>query len=242
MIIFITLALIALFYWLFMSSYSQVFGEFIYRAKTNKKVVALTFDDGPNSPHTEKLLDTLKKEKVKATFFIVGKCALRYPKIVKRIDDEGHTIGNHSHSHNFFKYFCNPGFKYQIQKNQSIIEGLINKSPRLFRPPWLFRNPIVLKTVKNLNMDAISGKFCHELEVFQISSSRIAKRTISKVTPGSIIIFHDGVESKGGDRAQTVDAVQKVITELKKQNYTFLTVDGLLGVNPYKSDKVNRRL
>lgn len=217
-----------------MSPYSQVFGTFPYRTKTNKKVVALTFDDGPNQPFTGELLDFLKTENINATFFIVGACAVKFPEIIKRISLEGHTIGNHSYSHKFNKYL-RPNFDNEIIKTQQVIKKITNKTPALFRPPWLFRHPITFKIAKTHGLTSISGEFCSSLEVAQIDEKKIASSTIKKIKPGSIIIFHDGFDAKGGDRTKTIAAVKLVVPILKSKGYSFVTVDKLLGIAPYQN-------
>jgi peptidoglycan/xylan/chitin deacetylase (PgdA/CDA1 family) len=224
---------LALVYWLFMSPYSQAFGRFPYKFKTDKKVVALTFDDGPNEPYTSNLLNLLNKRHVKATFFVVGQNVERFPDIVKRAYLAGHTIGNHSWSHQFSQYFLEPSYERQIDQTQTIIKQIIGRSPALFRPPWLWRQPPLISTVNKRRLQIVSGRFGAAFEVFQPSATTIAKRTLRKVKPGSIIIFHDGFDARGGNRAETVKAVDLVITDLKRQGYQFVTVDRLLRVNAY---------
>ncbi len=221
-------------YWLYMSPFSQLFGKFPYKAKTKEKVIALTFDDGPNDPFTSELLDYLAKEKIKATFFVVGNAAEQHPLVVKRIITDGHVIGNHSMSHRFTNYFRDPTFAKEIIKNQEILHKLTGKKPALFRPPWLMRQPALLKTVKKLDMHPVGGEFCSNLEVFQVASQKIAQDTMKKIRPGSIIIFHDGYDGKGGNRRQTIDAVKLLVPELKKAGYTMTTVDKLLKIPAYQ--------
>ena len=220
-------------YWLFMSPYSQIFGRFPYKAKVSDKLVAITFDDGPNEPYTSVILEYFEAKNVKATFFIVGKNALRHPEIVKKIYKKGHTIGNHSLSHQFHEYFISPTFENEIASTQAIVSKLIGKQPGLFRPPWLWRQPILFNSLKKHKMKPVSGEFCDILEVFQPTGEKIARRTLARVKPGSIIIFHDGYNAKGADRTQTVRAVKIVVEELLKKNYKFVTVDELLNIPPY---------
>jgi len=231
-VIFLLLVVVAI-YWLFMSPYSQFFGKFPYKAVTQEKVIALTFDDGPNEPFTSLIVDFLNKNKVKATFFQVGKNVQRYPKTTLAIVKAGHVIGNHSMSHQFGKYFSQPGLKQEIQSSQAIFSKLIGKTPALFRPPWLWRQSLLFKTLREMSLQPVSGIFCSDLEVFQPKADRIAKRTLARVKPGSIIIFHDGYDAKGANRSQTVEAVKIVVEELLKQNYRFVTVDKLLNVLAY---------
>ncbi len=222
-------------YWLYMSPYSQVFGKFPYKARTSKKQIALTFDDGPNEPYTSQLLDYLDAQGVKATFFQVGKCVERFPEVTKRIASNGHLVGNHSLSHSFPKYFTEHSFENEINQSQRIFKNVLGKSPVLFRPPWLWRYPKLFKTLKAHNLQPVSGQFCSNLEVFQPSAQRIAKATVAKAKPGAFIIFHDGFDAKGGNRGQTVEAVKLVVKALRQQGYEFVTADKLLGIqNPYQ--------
>ncbi len=234
MIIIIVLAVIALVYWLSFSSYSQIFGAFPYRGPTTKKQVALTFDDGPNEPYTSQIVDFLDEQHIHATFFQVGRAVERHPEISKRLHQSGHVIGNHSLSHNFSAYFWPPKFLRGVEQTQRIIHQAIGQQPALFRPPWLFRWPGLLRVIGNRNLQPISGEFCHWLEVWQPPSNRIARGAIHKAKNGAIIIFHDGYNGSGGNRAQTVAAVKQTVQALKQQNYSFVTVDELLGIPPYK--------
>lgn len=230
----IALVVLAIVYWLFMSPYSQVFGKYPYRAKTTKKVVALTFDDGPNEPYTSELLDFFRENNVKVTFFQVGKCIERYPEVTKRAYREGHTIANHSLSHKFHKPFISPSMSQEIETNQAVIRKTIGKTPALYRSPWLWRQPLLFRSLKMHNLQPVSGTFCDDLEVFRPDADRIAKTTLKRIKPGSIIIFHDGQDSKGGNRSATVEAVKIVVKTLKSHDYKFVTVDKLLGIEPYK--------
>ncbi len=233
-IIVVVLLAIGLLYWLFMSSYSQIFGAYPWRVKTGERVIALTFDDGPNEPYTSELLQFLNSKGVKATFFQVGKCVERYPATTKKIIKSGHVVGNHSLSHEFHKFFQSLDFDEEIVKNQAIIKKYTGKTPALFRPPWLLRQPLVLRRIHHYGLQPVSGEFCHSLEVLRIDPKKIAKAAIKKAKPGAIIIFHDGIDGKGGDRQQTIDAAKIVVNQLIKDGYSFVTVDKLLGVPAYQ--------
>jgi len=227
-------ALLGLVYWLFMSPYSQTFGRYIWRIKTDQKVVALTFDDGPNEPYTSEILDILSSHKIKATFFMVGKCVERYPATAKRVLKEGHVVGNHSVSHQFHRYLTRPYFKREVEENQAILKNELGVTPALFRSPWLWRQPLLFRTLKRNNLTPISGEFCHPLEPIQVSGGRIAKHVLKRAKPGSIIIFHDGFDARGGNRAETVKAVKIVVEKLARDGYKFETIDRLLGIPAYQ--------
>lgn len=234
-----TVLLIGLGYWLFMSPYSQFFGNFPYQAKTSKKVIAITFDDGPNEPYTSEIVDFLNSKNVKATFFQVGSCINRYPEATLKIFNSGHTIGIHSLSHKFSKYFAQPKFKSEITKTQAIIDKIIHVRPILFRPPWLFRQPLIFGQLKKLNIQPISGVFGSNVEVFKPNANTIAKHALAKAKPGLILIFHDGYNASGTNRSHTVQAVKIVVEDLLSQGYRFVSVDELLGIDAYAPRKTS---
>jgi len=223
----------AISYWVLMSPYSQFFGNFPYKLDTHEKIIALTFDDGPNEPYTSQIADYLTLKKIRATFFQVGKCVERFPETTRKIAADGHIIGNHTLSHEFHKYFFHSGFDSEIQLTQTILRRQLNKTPLLFRPPWLWRTPMIMRTIRKYSLRPISGRFCYIFEIFQPDCSQIAKRAIAKARPGAIIIFHDGFDSRGGNRHETVKAVKITVETLLKQGYKFVTVDELFGVKPY---------
>ena len=225
---------LALLYYLFMSSSSQVFGRYYWKKNTQDKVVALTFDDGPNEPFTSEIANILIDNKVKATFFQVGTCVNKYPEVTKRLYGDGHVIGNHSVHHRFSDHLLHPIYIKEIVDNQKIISRVIGVKPALFRSPWLFRQPLLLGSVKRNGLYPISGTFCHPFEVFQPSGTSIAKRTLSKVRPGSIIIFHDGFDARGGNRAETVLAVKLTVQSLIKSGYKFVLINELLSLPAYQ--------
>lgn len=215
-------------YWLFFSSKSQLLGEVKWRLKptsAGKKQIALTFDDGPNQPYTNQLLNILAKHGVKATFFVCGACIKRHPGALKKIKSAGHAIGNHSHRHQFKDYFSPSSFIKALSLTNSIISDEIGESPKLYRSPWLFRTPRILKSLNQLNLKPIWGTFGCELEPFQPSAKFIAAQGFKKARNGSILIFHDGKESVGGYRGNTVEAIDILIPKLKSAGFEFVSVE-----------------
>lgn len=221
-------------YWIFMSPWSQLWGRFPYSAKTTEKKIALTFDDGPNEPYTSELLRILNKESVLGTFFVVGECAKRHPKMTAKILKDGHVLGNHSLRHKFSTYMKPGAFIKEVESTQNIIFEQTGKKPAMYRTPWLWRNPLLLRSVNKLGLHPVGGEFCHSLEVFNASANAIAEGALSKIKPGAIIIFHDGKEGTGGDRKNTVAAVKILIPRLKQLGYKFETVDKMLGIKAYQ--------
>lgn len=211
---------LGLLYLLFLAPSSKSFSR--------DKVVALTFDDGPNNGDTSRLLDILNKHGVSATFFLVGNNAQKYPKIVKRIQSEGHVIGLHSMRHAFRDYFLPGYFKRQMLPAQQLVANITNQNVGLVRMPWLFRAPWLAKQAKRLGFTIVRGAFGSNWEVFQPSADKMAEAALKKAKPGLIYIFHDGYNAKGGNRSSTVESIDILIPELKKLGYGFTAVDELL--------------
>jgi peptidoglycan-N-acetylglucosamine deacetylase len=221
-------------YWTMMSSYSQLLGPFPYRGKVADKVIALTFDDGPNEPFTSQIADVLARAGVRATFFEVGECVDRFPHVTARLVRDGHIIGNHSQSHRVGRCLGIGWQRSETAAAQNAIVRAIGRVPALYRPPWLIRTPTLRAVLRRSGLAPVSGEFCHALEVFQPPPRWIARRAVAKARPGAILIFHDGFDARGGNRASTVAAVQMVIADLTRRGYGFVTVDALLGVPAYQ--------
>ena len=220
-------------YWLGMSPYSQAFGDYPYRGPAGEKVIALTFDDGPNEPYTSSLADLLKSREVRATFFQVGKAVLKYPEVTRRLVDEGHVIGCHGFTHEFTRYLTRRTLAADVRQGQAAL-ATVGLRPALYRPPWLLRIPSTEAVLAEQGLRPVLGEFCHSLEVFQPRPSMIAGGVLAKARPGSIIIFHDGWDGHEGNRASTVAAAELVIDRLRDDGYRFVTVDEMLNLPAYR--------
>ena len=197
------------------------------------KVVALTFDDGPNEPWTSRLLDVLAEKDVRATFFQVGRCAERFPSTTRRVVEEGHVLGNHSLNHAFTTYLRQPRQREEVTRAQDVLHRVSGVVPGLYRPPWLCHWPWVLRTVDAAGLQVVSGTFGHPLEIFQPSAGSMAEGAARRAAPGAILILHDGREARGGDRSRTVASVGPLVEHLRADGYAFTTVDRILGVPAY---------
>ncbi len=226
-------------YWVFLSSYSQQLCPFPFRVPETgqpDRVVALTFDDGPNEPFTSEIADFLAEVRVRATFFQVGRCVERHPGVSARLVREGHVVGNHSYSHQMLACLRPSDQRTETQAAQDVLTSAIGLVPALYRPPWLFRTPSLIRVLRRHQLRPISGEFAHALEPWQPSPARIARRALVKARRGAILIFHDGFDSRGGSRANTVAAVRIVVTELLSEGYRFVTVDELLDLPAWQPD------
>ncbi len=201
----------------------QFIGELVNHVETNEKVVALTYDDGPNPPYTNQLLDLFEQNQIKATFFVIGKNIENHPETVQLILSKGHELGNHSYSHKRM-VFKSPSFiRAEIEKTDALLRQLGVKQEIHFRAPYgrkLLVLPYILAKLGKKNI-----LWTVDPKDFEESNSEAIKNyVLEKVNPGSIILMHDGV----GDRSQTIAATEMVIKGLQKKGYTFKTVSELI--------------
>lgn len=215
-------------YWLKGHTAPQWIGKAYFSIKTNKKIVALTFDDGPSVPFTSDILDILKEEGVKATFFILGKHGSVHPELVQRIYQEGHEIGNHSWSHARLIFKTSAFIRNEIERTDQLIRTLGYTGPLHFRAPYgnkLLMLPWILKSMKrpHILFDVIAKDW--EKPPPHIMTQRI----MEQLHPGAIILLHDAdADNIEEDRSMTVQALKAIIEAVRAQGYQFLTISALL--------------
>ncbi|NDP28151.1 MAG: polysaccharide deacetylase family protein, partial [Flavobacterium sp.] len=154
--------------------------------ETNK-IIALTFDDGPNE-NTVFILDILRKHNVKATFFCVGKNIEKHPEILKRIIEEGHLVGNHSYSHsNFFDFYRKNRLVAEIQKTDALIKSISGMKPQLFRPPYGVTNPSIRRALE-VTKHKVIGWNIRSLDGILKNEKIIFARIKDRIAPGGIVL------------------------------------------------------
>lgn len=216
----------------------------IKRSGFSQHDLALTFDDGPDPEWTPQILDILKQNKVKASFFLVGDNVEKYPNLVRRIYDKGHDLGNHTFTHPNLGLVSTRRAKLEINATQSAIEGITGHSTRMFRPPYnADAEPQTAVEVEPV-MEAARlgyvtiGEFVDPQDWNPINTApdgtqttRTAPEMIRDVMKGAdtgkgnIILLHDA----GGDRAKTLTVLRTIIPELKKRGFNFVPVSQLAG-------------
>ena len=202
----------------------------IFRVPTSKKVVALTFDDGPSPIWTPQILDQLKQAGVKATFFMLGEHVERYPGLAKRVAEEGHEIGNHTYDHHVLIYYKPQELEDEINRAEKIIKNITGKTTVYFRPPKAWLTPDEKEKIKEMGYKIILWSL-NSKDWVTFDDKYIIKYIVRNIQPGDIILFHDSggaLSAEGGNRKETVKAVPGLIRKLKEQGYRFVTVHELL--------------
>lgn len=207
---------------------NHVFGQVFFESRTDKKIVALTFDDGPYSPYTEQLLDVLKEYQVPATFFVVGQNVEKNPELVGRIVAEGHQLGNHTYHHVDLLKSDRKSIEEEVDRTNQVIKAATGIVPHVMRPPHGFRDPVVMEIMAARGLKVVEWSIMSR-DWTNPGVEVIVERTLGKVKNGSIILLHDGdgVAAKAS-RAQTVEATRRIIQTLSAQGYKFVTVDEIL--------------
>lgn len=187
-----------------------------------KKVIALTFDDGPWPNTTAKVLDILKKNRIKSTFFVVGQNVKNYPDLTKQIVADGHIIANHTW-HHWYHQMNAQAAAYEVANTGDIIYQTTGVRTSLFRPPGGIMNNGVAAYAKN-NKYAVIMWSADSMDYSRPAVPRLMNNIFREAKPGGIVLMHDG----GGDRSNTVKALPEIISRFRKQGYEFVTVPELL--------------
>ncbi|MDO9543513.1 MAG: polysaccharide deacetylase family protein [Kiritimatiellia bacterium] len=209
--------------------YKQVLlpGETAFFIPNNQKMIALTFDDGPNGGATEQILNALKEHNVKATFFIIGANAERFPKTVQRMVSEGHLVGNHTQRHSRFDQITRAEMEKDIADGNKVIKAVTGASPRWFRPPFGI-NGVGLKDVCRKQGFAVAGWSLDANDWNPHPVEDLVEAIVSQAVSGDIILLHDGWETRlNPDRMATVAAVPVIVDELQKAGFVFVTLSEL---------------
>jgi peptidoglycan/xylan/chitin deacetylase (PgdA/CDA1 family)/glycosyltransferase involved in cell wall biosynthesis len=213
---------------------SQAYGRIVTHGPRTDNEVALTFDDGPNEPYTSEILAILQHYGVKATFFEVGQNVEVYPDATERLVADGQVIGNHAYDHSRLATAIDLRYR-ELDQAQAVFEAVAGVSPTLFRPPAGIHTPWQMRTVKGQNMIAVNWDAEGMDWQSRANADTITRRVLDEAQPGSIILLHDGDETKNGaDRSATVEALPAIIDGLQQRGYTFVTVPQMLNVPAYQ--------
>jgi peptidoglycan/xylan/chitin deacetylase (PgdA/CDA1 family) len=198
----------------------------ICNRKTEHKVIAITFDDGPHPVNTPLLLDILKN-RAKATFFCIGKNIPENEAILKRMNDEGHLIGSHSYSHShWFDLMPAAAMRKEFTKTEELIKGIIGKRPLLFRPPYGVINPMVKNAVKSFPYHVI-GFSNRSLDTVTAKPEKTLRKVLQQMQPGDIVLFHDHV-------GYAPALLEKFLQGVSDLGYIIVGLDELCNIEAYE--------
>jgi peptidoglycan/xylan/chitin deacetylase (PgdA/CDA1 family) len=214
-----------------MAHTGQWYGPTFAQGIRGSKQIALTYDDGPNDPHTLKLLDVLAKHSVRATFFMIGRFVQRRPDIALAVAQAGHVIGNHTFTHPLLIFKSAAETRSQLTDCRSALQDAIGKRATLFRPPFGGRRPATIKIARDVGLQTIMWNVTgHDWNA--PPAEVIEKKVVRQVRGGDVILLHDGGhEAMDADRTQTVLATESLIRRYKDEGYEFVTVDEMRSIS-----------
>ncbi len=202
---------------------SQVFGRTLVQG-ANPRQLALTYDDGPNDPHTLRLLEVLAKHDVRATFFLVGRYVQQRPQIVRELVKAGHVLGNHTFTHPNLIFCSELQTRIQLAECSRAIEDAAGLSPKLFRPPFGGRRPSTLRIAREMGLEPVMWSVTG-WDWEAKPADYVEGKVTGQVKGGDIILLHDGGHrGMGADRGQTVIATDHLIARYKAAGYEFVTM------------------
>jgi peptidoglycan-N-acetylglucosamine deacetylase len=203
---------------------SIVFGRVLTHLPGDEPVVSLTFDDGPNPRATPRILDVLRRERVRATFFVLGRHAERWPELVRRAALEGHQLGNHGYFHRKLHRRTPAYVRDDLTRGTEQIVRASGVRPRHFRAPHGFRSPWVTPIASSLGQRTV-GWSLGVWDSARPGADAIASRALEGMQAGSILLLHDGDGyDPDGDRLQTAEALPAIIEGLRGRGFRFTTL------------------
>jgi peptidoglycan/xylan/chitin deacetylase (PgdA/CDA1 family) len=206
----------------------QWYGRTFTGLKRGTKQLALTYDDGPNDPYTQRLLDVLAKHSVQATFFLIGRYVKQRPDIARQLVQAGHVVGNHTFVHPSLIFRTAARIRQEIADCQHALTDAVGEHSSLFRPPFGGRRPAVLRIARHMGFKPIMWNVSgHDWDAR--SPEFIERRVTSKIRGGDVILLHDGWHvAFGADRTHTVTATDRLIARYKSEGYEFLTIPEMM--------------
>lgn len=208
---------------------TQVFGPTLVHGRGH--VVALTFDDGPNPYVTPELLDVLRRERVHATFFVVGRAARAHPELVRRIADDGHELGNHTDSHAHLNALpTRDAIAHEIDAAEDAIAAASGRRTPYLRPPFGARNRAALDVAERKGYTVVMWSAMLGERHGPESDTALARRLVAQVQDGAIVVLHDGDRGRDDRGGRTGEAALAplVIDALKARGYRFVTISELV--------------
>lgn len=212
-----------------MAPTGQWYGRTFLGLPPGSKKLALTYDDGPNDPHTLRLLEVLARHQVQATFFLIGRYVKQRPDIARAIAAAGHAIGNHTFNHPNLIFASTRQTRRELQECEQALYDAVGQYSRLFRPPFGGRRPGTLRVARSLGLEPVMWNVTG-WDWRGKPAEYVEQKVGKQVRGGDVILLHDGShEAFGADRSQTVLATDRLIARYKSEGYEFVTVPDMMG-------------
>jgi peptidoglycan/xylan/chitin deacetylase (PgdA/CDA1 family) len=207
-----------------MAPTGQWYGRTFTGLRRPSKQLALTYDDGPNDPHTLRLLEVLARHNVRATFFLIGRFVQRRPDIARELVKAGHVVGNHTFTHPSLILKTSACVRRELESCERALADAVGEHSHLFRPPFGGRRPAVLRITHQMHLEPIMWNVTG-YDWNAPSAEHIETKVKSRVRGGDVILLHDGGHrSFGTDRSYTVAATDRLISGYQSEGYEFVTI------------------
>jgi peptidoglycan/xylan/chitin deacetylase (PgdA/CDA1 family) len=211
-----------------MAPTGQWFGHTFTGVGRESRQLALTYDDGPNDPHTQRLLEVLARHSVHATFFLIGRYVQQRADIVRELVKAGHVVGNHTFTHPLLTFKSARELRSQFENCDRALTDAVGEHSNLFRPPFGGRRPGVLRLAQQMGMEPIMWNVTG-YDWNATSAEQVERKVVSRVRGGNVILLHDGGHLNfGADRSHTVIATDRLISRYKSEGYEFVTIPEMM--------------
>jgi peptidoglycan/xylan/chitin deacetylase (PgdA/CDA1 family) len=211
-----------------MAPAGQWYGRTFTGLARGSRQIALTYDDGPNDPHTLRLLEVLARHGVRATFFFIGRYVQQRPDIVREIVRSGHVAGNHTFTHPLLTFKSETEIHQELSQCRAALQDAVGEHSNLFRPPFGGRRPAVLRVARELGLEPIMWNVTGY--DWNAPPTEVIERKVTRqIRGGDVILLHDGGHKQlGADRSQTVIATDHLIAGYKSEGYEFVTIPQMM--------------
>ena len=211
-----------------MAPTGQWYGRTFTGLPRGSRQMALTYDDGPNDPHTLRLLEVLARHDTRATFFLIGRYVQQHPEIVREIVKAGHVVGNHTFTHPLLIFKSAAEINEEISWCRAALQDAIGQHSNLFRPPFGGRRPAVLRVARELGLEPVMWNVTGY--DWNAPPASVIERKVGRQTRGGdVILLHDGGHKQmGADRSHTVTATDHLIARYKSEGYKFLAIPQMM--------------
>jgi len=204
------------------------YGRTFTGLESGSKRIALTYDDGPNDPHTLKLLEVMARHEVHATFFMIGRYVRQRPDIVLDVSRAGHVIGNHTLTHPLLIFESAARTRAELVECRAALTDAVGKHSNLFRPPFGGRRPVTLRIARDLGLETVMWNVTG-YDWNAPSAAHVEKKVMGQTHGGDVVLLHDGGHrAMGADRGPTVIATDNLIRRYKDQGFQFVTVTEMM--------------